>query len=167
MRDSERRVKVVSIPVHHVLDWFTSALSGWPARIALPVIKGVPTDAQVLSHSEDFFRRRIDFLISHPSFEPVEPGVMPPEIRYGMELVSWPVSGFPGHAAKASPVTVSIQLDSREFVENLKKRLAPSGPVAAVGFTPGVCHACDGRGTVETPTADGNTVRVCCSVCGG
>jgi hypothetical protein len=75
---SERRVKVASVRQHDVLDWFVYSLSGWPEHLVLPMLVGIPADAKVECVVNNPLARTFDFLISHPSFDEVPEGDVPP-----------------------------------------------------------------------------------------
>lgn len=78
MATSERRVAVVCINTHDVLDWFTFVVNGWPERLDLPHFDGIPADVSVKAVRENFYTRQFEFLVSHPSFDEVPEGVPPP-----------------------------------------------------------------------------------------
>lgn len=72
---ADRRLRVVRLPYHDVLDWFAFAIAGRPARVAVPhLAAGLPRDVRVIAAREDFACRTIDFMVSHPSFDPVPEG---------------------------------------------------------------------------------------------
>ena len=88
----ERRVKLVSLRHGDVLDWFASAVKGWPQCITLPRLTGLPEDVTILGVHQDFHRRQFVFLVSHPSFEVVPEGQIPPDftahLSHSFEVVS-------------------------------------------------------------------------------
>jgi hypothetical protein len=70
MRD-ERRVKLVEVRARDVLDWFAGAVKGWPRFVELPHIEGLPPDATVENVRENHLTKCFEFVVSHPSFDPV------------------------------------------------------------------------------------------------
>ena len=70
----ERRLRVVYLDYYEVLDWFVMALKGWPQRVVLPLLTGLPADSQVGEVVLDQYRRQFAFLVAHPSFTPVTAG---------------------------------------------------------------------------------------------
>lgn len=83
MSVTERRVRLVQVGYHMVLDWFTFGVSGFPNKVSIPVIYGIPDGAVVLDVQSDHYRRCFFFLIRHDSFDVVpecsEPPIHKPE----------------------------------------------------------------------------------------
>ena len=96
---SPRRVVVVSVPAHVVLEWFRNAIGGWPKYLNVPVVTGLPADAEVLYIRERWDAMCVDFMVSHPSF---------PEVPEGAPAPPWP--GSPGFEWK----TVRIARDEAD-----------------------------------------------------
>lgn len=76
----ERRLKLVVVNRHDVLDWFTFAVKGWPETVAVPILTGLPADVQVIDVRDNYHTRQIEFMVSHPSFDPVPEGQVPPRL---------------------------------------------------------------------------------------
>ncbi len=73
-----RRVKIVSICTHDLLDLFSKFA---PQFFHLPKIDGLPDGYDVLSVTANWQNRVIDFQVTHPSFPEVADGDMPPRIE--------------------------------------------------------------------------------------
>jgi hypothetical protein len=75
--DMWNRVRIVQISPGAILAIFNRDHQ----VISLPVIKGIPEGARVVSVQHSFSRDVFEFLIQHESFSPVEPGAMIPRLN--------------------------------------------------------------------------------------
>lgn len=71
-------MKVFCVGQTEVLEWFRFASEGWPQRVALPLVKGLPKGVRVLAVQSNFMNRQFEFLVEHESFEPVAEGLPAP-----------------------------------------------------------------------------------------
>lgn len=132
MSMTERRVRMVGVPYHTVLDWFTFALKGFPQCVHLPKIDGIPEDAKVLSVHHDQMMREMRFFISHPSFDEVPNGQMVPyHTGWNQEFVTAELMPTGDRRNPVSPEFhangFSLHL-SDATKEQLRKSLAESPP---------------------------------------
>jgi len=79
VRPPERRVKVVSVPESFVLDLFVT--SGRHPEYVRVARFDLPDDLEVLSVRHCWENGTIDYLVSHPSFDPVPEGVPAPRAQ--------------------------------------------------------------------------------------
>lgn len=79
MYPDDRRVRVFRIRQHDVFDWLQMAVGHLPDCLALPEAIGVPAGAKVCTVRENFERGTFDFLLWHPSFDPVPEGEIAPD----------------------------------------------------------------------------------------
>lgn len=86
-RDNERRLAIVAIGEHFILEMFRlnslieSDSPEAPEGIYLPVITDAPRDAKIERVSHDWSRQSFIFILSHPSFSIIPPGDMIPVIQ--------------------------------------------------------------------------------------
>lgn len=74
----DERVRVLAIAVEDVFRASMMAASGNLDVLKLPVLKGIPADAEVAAVYYSFERRSFMFGLRHPSFEPVARGAEVP-----------------------------------------------------------------------------------------
>jgi len=112
-------IRIVRINFADVLDWFTYAARWWPGYVSLPVIAGVPKEANVIAVRENHRLRVFEFTIWHESFEAVPPGEMPPVLENtDYKLVT--IAAQPAH----------VNSDPTD-----KAELSPAIAVTVVGLT--------------------------------
>ena len=73
--DCERRLRIIEISCHYVMDWFAAAGRGWAdaSHITLPILD-LPPDCKVLSVTHDAWSNKLLFRCSSASFEEVKDG---------------------------------------------------------------------------------------------
>lgn len=76
-----RRLKIVSLDPHFLIDVLNWAASGNMAEIiGVPVCQEIPADAEVLSVTANWSTRRIEAMVTHSTFAEVAEGAIPPII---------------------------------------------------------------------------------------
>lgn len=80
MQPASRRVKIVKVPEHAVLNLFFSVPQIFLAQRVTTFFEGVPEDARAQRVWHDPLERCFRVLVEHPSFAEVPDGERPPEI---------------------------------------------------------------------------------------
>lgn len=84
----ERRLMLVAIREHDVLDYFTFGMTAdVPAFLSVPVVDPpLPAGVSVLRVWHDAYHRVFNFVVSHPSFPEVPDGQILPTVGFGQPL---------------------------------------------------------------------------------
>ncbi len=87
---AEHRLKPASVGCDDVLDAFAFGLAAdLPARVRVPRMVGLPAGAAVVGVQHDFYRRTFEFLVAHPSFDPVPVGDIADRVGDGVQQVEY------------------------------------------------------------------------------
>lgn len=77
-QDDAHRLKIVRMDTRSIVDLLNARLYDMRDMIALPVMDGIPEDAEVVSVRENWQLRALEVMIQHPSFDVVPDGDLPP-----------------------------------------------------------------------------------------
>lgn len=108
METKERRERLYLLDERTFLYCLT-AMAKWPEHVMLPVIQDLPDNAVVERIRFDFERRAFVAAVSHPTFDVVPPGALPP--------LQYPIYTTVARRdyARATPVEMRIHGDSVEL----------------------------------------------------
>ena len=139
--DCERRLRIIEIPCHLVMDWFAAAARGWAgaSHIALPILD-LPPDCKVLSVTHDAWSNKLLFRCSSASFDEVKDGEQIPghfeHCRFETAELSQrerEVRKFVVEAVEPEQVVVDLAVSGMGFdFEPNYRRITT--PVVPVGF---------------------------------
>lgn len=103
---TSRRLKVVSVPTHQVLDLFAFAVQGYPPTVHLPIIDGLPDGTRVGAVNFDFHTNSFLFLVENDAFDEVPEGERIPQFNNSWKVRFITVGGADGD----SPAIVQMTL---------------------------------------------------------
>jgi len=80
LEDLENRCMILYVSQDDILSRVSQGIPVGAKTLCVSVLDGVPEDAHVVSVHHDYPRRSFAFTLRHPTFEPVPPGCVPPEV---------------------------------------------------------------------------------------
>lgn len=122
LQETQRRLKVVSVPRDLIFDVVTDGTKPRPGSYLAVTNFEVPEGAKVRETQYDFLTGSFQFIIEHPSFAPVPPGERipyhPDSLGRSVEVYKLAKKKLPGVVFHTTPESIVVTINGLPATED-------------------------------------------------